>query len=427
MGVRGSISCTTRTHRQALWFMSWPSSDQFFCRKAGSSEHTLPSGFQQFLAPHAMADQRAMANAETKKVFADVGAKFNLEDKVTTWLTSPEGLGAHTLDDFLYSCADDKDVRKLAQHAEPVNEQLAVSRLRQAWRSLKRSRDSAEDVKCVGLDTTDMDELLPSSSILDNIEVRHWNRYRVIWALEIAPADTVVSRVVREIGKRTLGLREIFKVRTQAHLQRAVRKRTKLANGFDMLSAEAEEQEVRHTLQNYLCGLNTLMIAYRMSGSRLRADAPESEPKAMDSTRVVECPLDVLTRYVFRVEDRAHRVPYPAAFDWIQRSDELDRAAWVDRFRNSTESLGEVIQHTLATREAMWEVLLALENRSPRGAPGAGTHGLGAAPKRAAAKTAATPGGGGKALNAESLRDGSRLCSNFNMGKRTRNNCAYIR
>ena len=53
---------------------------------------------------------------------------------------------------------------------------MAVSRLRQAWHALKRSRDAAEEVKRVGLDTSDMDELLPSA-VLNDIEARHWNRY----------------------------------------------------------------------------------------------------------------------------------------------------------------------------------------------------------------------------------------------------------
>ena len=174
---------------------------------------------------------------------------------------------------------------------------MAVSRLRQAWYALKRSRDAAEDVKRVGIDTSDMDELLPSA-VLEDIEARHWNRYKMSWPLEMSPADTVVSRIVRELEKRTLGVRDVFKVRTQAHQQKGMRKCTKLANGIEMLSAEAEEHEVRHTTQNYFAGLQTLLIAYSEAGAKLRADAPECEPKTMDSdsSMVVECSLDILVR-----------------------------------------------------------------------------------------------------------------------------------
>ena len=161
----------------------------------------------------------------------------------------PTGLGARTLDDFLFSCDDPKDVKKLAREAEPENEFMAVNRLRQAWHALKRSREAAEDVKRVGFDTSDMDGLLPSA-ILDDIEARHWNRYKMSWPPEMSPADTVVSRIVRELEKRTLGVREVFKIRTQAHQQKGMRKRTKLANGIEMLFADAEKREVRHTTQN---------------------------------------------------------------------------------------------------------------------------------------------------------------------------------
>ena len=358
------------------------------------------------------------------KAFTELGEKFNLEPKVVTWLTSDKGLGARTLDDFLFSCDDPKDVKKLAREAEPENEFMAVSRLRQAWHALKRSRDAAEDVKRVGLDTSDMDELLPSA-VLEDIESRHWNRYKMSWPPEMSPADTVVSRIVRELEKRTLGVREVFKVRTQAHQQKGMRKRTKLANGIEMLSAEAEDHEVRHTIQNYLSGLQTLLIAYSKAGSKLRADAPECEPKTMDSSMVVECPLDILMRYFYRVQDRAWRMPYPLALDWIWRHDEAERTVWVDRYRNSHETLGEVIKHCLITREAMWEIPLPV-SRPPR--PDADKV-PGAAPKRRPQKPAGGGAGrppkGADAPNAGTLRDGSHLCRSFNAGNCQRKTCAY--
>ena len=132
----------------------------------------------------------------------------------------------------------------------------------------------------------------------------------------------------------------------------------------------------------------------------------------MDSTRIVECPLDVPMRYYYRVQDRAYSLQYRMALSWIQRKDE----AWVDRFRNSTGSLGEIILHTLQTREAMWE-LPTPEVRQTK-APGGAKPG---------AKRKPTPGAGAKAQpgkpqsrkRADTLRDGTRLCRAFNQGKCT--------
>ena len=121
--------------------------------------------------------------------------------------------------------------------------------------------------------------------------------------------------------------------------------------------------------------------------------------------------------YYFRAQDRAHSLQYHMALGWIQRKDEAERTVWVDRFRNSTESLGEIIQHTLQTREAMWELPTpeVRQTKTPGGA-------------RLELKRKATPGAGAKAQpekprsmkRADTLRDGTRLCHGFNQGK-----CGY--
>eukprot|EP00972_Heterocapsa_arctica_P062106 9155330-Heterocapsa_arctica.AAC.1 len=63
-------------------------------------------------------------------------------------------------------------------------------------------------------------------------------------------------------------------------------------------------------------------------------------------------------RYFYRVQDRAYSLPYKSALDWIRSRDEAERSVWVDRFRNSEDSLGKVNNDTALTREAMWEVPL---------------------------------------------------------------------
>ena len=81
------------------------------------------------------------------------------------------------------------------------------------------------------------------------------------------------------------------------------------------------------TLHNYFANLLTLPFAYSKAGSKLRADAPPADPKTVDSTTVVEwCPRDVLMRYYYPLQDRAHGLPYHMALDWIQRKDRAERA-----------------------------------------------------------------------------------------------------
>ena len=345
--------------------------------------------------------------------FEKLGDEFEIGPKVTSWLTSPDGLAAKTLDDLLCACNGD-GIDSLIDAAEPKNKLLAVSRLRQAWRSLKRARDSDGVIKRSGFDTNDLDDLL-EASVLDDIEARHRVRYKMTWPPDIAPADTLISRIFRELEKRTLSVQQVFKVRTQAHQQRDVRKRTRVAEGLGMVRASVDRDSAP-TLHNYMANRLTLLIAYSKAGSKPRADAPTAEPKTVDSTKVVECPLDLLMRYYCRVQDGAHALQYHMAVGWIQRKDEAERTVWVDRFRNSTDSLGEIIRHTLQTREAMWE-LPTLEVRLTK-TPGGG---------KAEGKGKLVPGAASKAplvkptpkKRAEALRDGTRLCRGFNQGKCT--------
>jgi hypothetical protein len=356
----------------------------------------------------------SMASPDAVQLFAELGSQFELDPKVTTWLTAPDGLAAKRLDDLLYACNED-GIDKLVEAAKPSNVILATSRLRQMWRSLKKARDEDDVIKRAGQDTIDMDDLL-TASVLDDIEARHWARYKMTWPPEIAPADTLVSRIVREFEKRALSVQMVLKARTQAHQQRDVRKRTRVAEGLEMVSAVVSH-DAAPSLHNYMTGLMTLLIAYSKAGSKLRADAPTTESKTVDSTRVVECPLDVLMRYYFRVQDRAHSLQYHMALSWIQRKDEAERTVWVDRFRNSTETLGEIIQHTLQTREAMWELPTpeVRYQKTPGGAkPDLKRKG---APLTAPKSAGARPAGSQGKKRAETTRDGTRLCRGFNQGK----------
>ena len=357
---------------------------------------------------------KPLADAQAVKLFEKLGSENGVDPKVTAWLTAPDGFNAKSLDDLLYACNED-GIENLIVAADPDNHLLATSRLRQAWRTLKRARDAEEMVTRAGHDSMDMDDLL-AASVLDDIEARHWARYKMTWPPNLAPSDTLVSRVVRELKKRTLSVQVVFKVRTQAHQQRDVRKRTRVAEGLEMISA-AVDRDATPTLSNYMNNLLTLMVAYSKAGSEPRADAPASEPKTVDSTRIVECPLDVLMRYYYRVQDRAYALPHFKALAWIQRKDEAERTVWVDRFRNTTESLDDLTQHTMETREVMWE-LPPPDPRPPADAPPGGGKGKGKRGKPSLELASkAPPAVPPKGKRADALRDGTKLCHRYNQGK----------
>ena len=79
-------------------------------------------------------------------------------------------------------------------------------------------------------------------------------------------------------------------------------------------------------------------------------------PKESDSTEFVVCPLDVMLAYHYRMVDRARRLPYMKALNWIQTKDEADRAEWIERLRRTSLPLGRIIKQVTESRQALWEV-----------------------------------------------------------------------
>ena len=74
-----------------------------------------------------------MAGPEAVKIFKRLAEQFELDPKVTSWLTAPDGLAAKNLDGLLYACNED-GIDRLVGLAKPSNLMLSTSRLRQAWR-----------------------------------------------------------------------------------------------------------------------------------------------------------------------------------------------------------------------------------------------------------------------------------------------------
>eukprot|EP00972_Heterocapsa_arctica_P068609 10137740-Heterocapsa_arctica.AAC.1 len=105
---------------------------------------------------------------------------------------------------------------------------------------------------------------------------------------------------------------------------------------------------------------------------------------------------------------------------WIKQHDEAERGCWVDKIRNSNETLGEIIQSVFMTREAMWETPASSEYQQRNDSVGAGTK----SPRRGAPAGSPTKAGSpGKAAagsawpkNADYLRDGTELCRMYNAG-----------
>ena len=101
-----------------------------------------------------------------------------------------------------------------------------------------------------------------------------------------------------------------------------------------------------------------------------------------------------------------------------------ERQCWVDKFRNSDYTLGEIILTTMERRDALWEVDENTSREStrekrdtPRSNGNADFEPVSVATKKE-----------GKALNtAKTFKDNSPLCRNYNMGhcKNPKDKCQF--
>jgi hypothetical protein len=64
-----------------------------------------------------------MANPEAVRIFTQLAEQFEIDQKVTSWLTDPDGLAAKNLDDLLYACNED-GIDKLVEAASPITSYL---------------------------------------------------------------------------------------------------------------------------------------------------------------------------------------------------------------------------------------------------------------------------------------------------------------
>ena len=331
-----------------------------------------------------------MAEAEVAEEFRKIGDKYGWEPSVVKWMIAAEGLAARSINDFIFSVSDEAGVSAIVEGITVNNRIQQVSRVRQAWRALRKAIEDAEVVKRQGELNTDLDKLLTQPE-LEGMAEKHYQRYKLTWPPEVTPGDLLVSRLAREIQLRQLSFREVWKIRTQAFQQKAQRKKIKLTDNLDLLQDEAEDDNVlNHDVHGYLEGLFTLLLAYSMAGIQSVQGAPSVESRGTDTTLVVQCPLDILLRYYHRAQDRAHKLPRSMSLEWIKRNDEADRMAWVDKYRNSKETLGSVIHTVLIQREALWvipEVLPTQAAMAPNRQQGFGSGKGGAASQ--------PPGGGG--------------------------------
>ena len=359
-----------------------------------------------------------------KQAFAKVASEYAWEDTVRDFMLHPEGLNAQSIADFTFLA--EPDIERIVDNAKEVkNKMQQRSRLRQAWSGLKKAQSDQDAIKRKRADDVDLDELLPAEEMNGVLDVFH-ARYKIRWPTPVMPSDALVSRVVKEVTKRVITLRDVWKSRTQAHQQRACHKRTKIAEGLDLVHEEDEDvTDDTRTVQRYLDALWVLFLAYGVAGATKLTSATKEAPetRTSDPLLYVELPLETLIKVYNRASIQVRKVRPNLQLSWLETRMDGERESWIDGYRYSQRSLGQVIQTTFENREAVWNVEESMAKGGNAPPPKAGSHQ--GSPLKPAKQSSDPPTPsqrkGQAARVADKLRDNTALCREYNNGNKCKN------
>ena len=357
----------------------------------------------------------AMA-ANVLQTFQELAVQFGWEQEVVNWCVDAGGLAAATINDFIMAATSESDWASIVNLIPNIQNKLQqTSRLRQAWKALRDATDDQDKLKRKRLDDVDLDSLL-QQPVLDSLQDQFWVRYHLSLPPYLAPSDSLISRLSKELEKRVLSVRDVFKTKTQEQQIRRQKKRTDLGGKLTLIQEDDDEDiHVHESFHNYLEMLLTLMYAYSIAGGSRLASAPVQELRTTPSYEVVQCPLDIMMRYYYRAAHSVQKVPHTKQLTWLQHRDEAERARWVDQHRNTSMELGAIVHTTFYQRESMWEPPLDddVSTQKQFGSPQPKTAGKGKG-KEASKKAPADASAGSIASH---FRDGTKLCAAFQTAK----------
>ena len=225
------------------------------------------------------------------------------------------------------------------------------TRVKRAWQATQRL--GASNIACNTAKSiwTRLIYQPDRAQILKRAKSQFWERYRMIYPTEVAPADGLLFRCYREMENHSLTCYDIRRVETepediQGNSKSKRRKKRK---------ERARAISITHGTQEHMAKLHTYLLALSIIGSDKVQGAPPEEEFGSDSTMFVQAPWDVLQSYYFRAAHAITAVPEASRLAWLERKDIRERRVWVNRIRSGNESLGEVVKSVMEERQAYWD------------------------------------------------------------------------
>ena len=246
---------------------------------------------------------------------------------------------------------------------------------------------------------SDLDTMIPEAT-LKTLREKFHARYHSTYAPQDDPTEKLISRLSREIDKRDLSPKDLWTVQSIAAKQRAAKRRRELAPGLSW-DDEQEDFEGYRGATTFLSQLAIYLLGLAKAGV-VSTDKPTSpELPTTPSTEVVLVPLDTVTRYLSRARRESDKVVSAHRLNWLESQHGTEVEAWIYRFKNSSLTLGQVIEQTMTERAIFWEppveILITNSNTKgkSKGVGKKGGSGLGSGFAGRQAATGAAKGGKG--------------------------------
>jgi hypothetical protein len=106
-----------------------------------------------------------------------------------------------------------------------------------------------------------------------------------------------------------------------------------------------EESDVNNTtntgVHEYSASLHSFCVGLAMV--RSQSIFRDREPRGSDTTKFVECPLDILLRYHHRATVVARSLPYKVSVTWLQERNIAERAIWVEKHWQTQHSFSIIV------------------------------------------------------------------------------------
>ena len=122
------------------------------------------------------------------------------------------------------------------------------------------------------------------------------------WPAEIYPGDALISKTRKQVERRMLTVEDMLKIKTLSHQVTQTQKKTQIpGTSIQVVETPEAEQVKPNSVTAYMQGIHTYALAMAHVGTdELAQKVPIQEDFGVDSTLIVNIPLDVMMKYYFR-------------------------------------------------------------------------------------------------------------------------------